>query len=71
VQIYDERTNQGRKLQRVGDERGDWSPDGKHIVYMRFRQGDENISVRSMDANGNDEGGIADCDFVVVRELSR
>jgi Tol biopolymer transport system component len=43
---------------------GDWSPDGKHIVYMRFRQGDENISVRSMDANGNDEGVIADCDFV-------
>jgi len=43
---------------------GDWSPDGKHIVYMRFRQGDENISVRSMDANGNDEGVIADCDSV-------
>jgi Tol biopolymer transport system component len=43
---------------------GDWSPDGRHIVYMRFRQGDENIAVRSMDANGNDEGKIADCDFV-------
>jgi dipeptidyl aminopeptidase/acylaminoacyl peptidase len=41
---------------------GDWSPDGKHIVYMRFRQGDENVTVRSMDAAGHDEGVIADCD---------
>jgi len=40
----------------------DWSPDGKHIVYMRFLRGDDDIQVRSMDANGTDEGLIADCD---------
>jgi Tol biopolymer transport system component len=43
---------------------GDWSPDGRHIVYARFRRGDEAISIRSMNINGNDEGKIADCDVV-------
>jgi Tol biopolymer transport system component len=40
---------------------GDWSPDGKHIAYMRFRRGDDHVTLRSMDANGNDESLIADC----------
>jgi Tol biopolymer transport system component len=39
-----------------------WSPDGKHIAYMRYVRGDENIQVRSMDADGNDEALIAVCD---------
>ena len=40
----------------------DWSPDGEHIAYMRYTRGDDHIQVRSMDADGNDEALVADCD---------
>jgi Tol biopolymer transport system component len=42
---------------------GDWSPDGKHITYVRFERGDDHFQIRSMDATGLDESLIADCDF--------
>jgi Tol biopolymer transport system component len=42
---------------------GDWSPDGKHITYVRFERGDDHFQIRSMDATGHDESLIADCDF--------
>jgi Tol biopolymer transport system component len=42
---------------------GDWSPDGKHIAYVRFERGDDHFQIRSMDATGHDESLIADCDF--------
>jgi Tol biopolymer transport system component len=41
---------------------GDWSPDGEHIAYVRVKRGDDHLQIRSMDANGNDEALIADCD---------
>jgi Tol biopolymer transport system component len=50
---------------------GDWSPDGQHIAYMRFLRGEDHIQVRSMDANGNDEGLIADCDPVAFCHNAR
>jgi Tol biopolymer transport system component len=41
---------------------GDWSPDGKHIAYVHVQRGDDSLQIRSMDASGNDESLIVDCD---------
>lgn len=41
---------------------GDWSPDGQHIAYVSAAHFADHLQIRSMDANGNDEGLIADCD---------
>src|SRR4051794_1889809 len=40
---------------------GDWSPDGKHIVYIHVKGGDDSLQIRSMDASGKDESLIVDC----------
>jgi Tol biopolymer transport system component len=42
---------------------GDWSPDGQHIVYVSASHLADHLQIRSMDANGLDEGLIADCDI--------
>ena len=41
---------------------GDWSPDGQHIAYVSASHLADHLQIRSMDANGHDEGLIADCD---------
>jgi Tol biopolymer transport system component len=41
---------------------GDWSPDGQHVVYVSASHLADHLQIRSMDANGHDEGLIADCD---------
>lgn len=44
------------------DFSGDWSPDGRHIVYIRGEQGIDHLEVRVMSATGKDESLVAACD---------
>ena len=44
------------------DFSGDWSPDGRDIVYIRGEQGIDHLEVRVMSATGKDESLVAACD---------
>ena len=48
---------------------GDWSPDGQHIAYVSASHLADHLQIRSMDANGHDEGLIADCDPEVLCDV--